>query len=425
MENIKKMFSLVRSSTAKDTYTLFFGNTLSAFLGFLFTLIVARNLSLSDFGIFSAATNLVVILTSLTDLGISTGAVNFVSSSLSKGKVKLANKYIMAATVTRFSVTFVISLLVIMFAPFVSTNLLAGGDSSAAIWVGLVSLSLGLPMLLPFFLQAKKKFVASIVADNVLYLVRLLFTFGFVLMSVLTIGNSLLAFVIGGVLGTTTGILLIGPGFLKTRPSISIYKKLFRFSGWIGVNRVISSISGRLDIQMLAIFASATATGLYSIPSRLAGFVVVLASSFSGVLAPRMAGFNDREKEKRYIVKALLALIPISLGLILWIIIAEPFITILFGDKFIDSVPIFQSLVAAMIPFIFTAPSVTAIIYSMKKTVYIGVYSFFQIIAIFTLNYIFIPKYGPIGPAITFAITNTLLLIYTWTIVIRHYWKRT
>jgi O-antigen/teichoic acid export membrane protein len=173
---------------------------------------------------------------------------------------------------------------------------------------------------------------------------------------------------------------------------------------------------------MLAILAGATATGLYSIPSRLAGFVTVLTSSLSGVLAPRLAGFGNKEEEKKYIIKATLATLPIIAALVFWIIIAKPFILILFGNNYLDSVPIFKALVVAMIPFVFTAPSVTAIVYAMKKNVYIGAFSFFQIAAIFLLNLVFIPKYGPMGPTITFGITNTILAIYTWVIVIRYYW---
>jgi O-antigen/teichoic acid export membrane protein len=173
---------------------------------------------------------------------------------------------------------------------------------------------------------------------------------------------------------------------------------------------------------MLASMAGAVATGLYSIPSRLASFVIVLSGSYSSVLAPRMAGFGDKVKEKSYLIKSTLALLPIAAGVIIWIIFARPFILLLFGTKYLQSVPVFQALAAAQIPFLFTAPSVTAIIYSMKKTIYIGAYSFFQIVAIFALNFIFIPKYGTFGPTITFGITNTLLAAYTWFIVIRHYW---
>jgi O-antigen/teichoic acid export membrane protein len=175
---------------------------------------------------------------------------------------------------------------------------------------------------------------------------------------------------------------------------------------------------------MLAAMAGAVATGLYSIPSRLSSFIIVLSGSYSSVLATRMAGFGDRDKERLYLKKSTLAMIPIAVGIIIWIVFAKPFILVLFGTKYLASVPVFQALVATQIPFLFTVPAVTAIIYSMKKTVYIGAYSFFQIVAIFLLNFIFIPKYGPIGPTITFGITNIILAVYTWTIVIRYYWAK-
>ena len=103
------------------------------------------------------------------------------------------------------------------------------------------------------------------------------------------------------------------------------------------------------------------------------------------------------------------------------IIIAKPFILTLFGEKYIESVPVFQALAAAQIPFLFTVPSVSAIIYSMKKTVFIGAFSFFQVAAIFLLNLIFIPRFGVFGPTITLGVTNMILAIYTWVIVIKHY----
>jgi len=182
---------------------------------------------------------------------------------------------------------------------------------------------------------------------------------------------------------------------------------------------------------MLASLAGATVTGFYSIPSRLSLFIVVLSSSFSSVLAPRFASFGNREKEKAfgnrekekaYILKSSLALIPIVAGIIFWIIIAKPFIVLLFGEKYLPAVPVFQALAAAMTPFLIATPSITAIIYAMKKTVYIGTFSLFQLASIFLLNLLFIPKFGAFGPTITFGIVHTILAIYTWAIVIRHYW---
>lgn len=418
----EKARGLAFSGTAKDTFVLFSGNVLSAFLGFVFTLFVARALSVADFGIFSAATNLVVIMISLSDLGLSSGVVNFIAEKRAKGDNVGAEKYIKASVVIKFVVTVFLAIVVAILSGYISPNFLATNDASVALWVAVITVSLAMPMLLPFILQADRKFLKSAISDNSLYFSRLVFALVFMFLTGLTIGNSLSSFVYGGVIGSIVGIILIKPHFLFTRPDKKVYLSLMRFSGWIGANRVVSSVSGRLDVQMLAYFAGATSTGLYSIPSRLASFIVLLTASFSGVLAPRLAAFGDKEKEKRYILKSTLAVIPIVMGIVFWIIIAKPFILLLFGDKYLPSVPVFQALAGSMIPFLFTAPSVTAIIYSMKKTVYIGTFAFFQLAAVFVLNYIFIPRYGPIGPTITFAIVNTILAIYSWVIVVKYYW---
>ncbi len=423
---MKKYFDWGRqmlfSATAKDTFVLFVGNLGAAFWGFLFTLFVARSLSVYDFGIFSAALNLVVILASLADIGISTGSVNFVSVHSAKGEHEKVNEYIKASFLVRLFIVLGTSVIVAVFAPFVSKTFLATQDPKIAIWAAIIPIFLFPDLFFPYILQAKKKFLHSTIIDNAFYIARLLFALAFYTIGGLTMSKAFWAFGAGFVMSLVFIFIYLKPHFFRSRPGKEEYKNLLKFSGWIGVNRIISSVSGRLDIQMLATMAGALATGLYSIPSRLASFIVVLSSSFSAVLAPRLAGFGSKENEKKYILKSLIALLPITAGIVLWIIIAKPFILTLFGDKYIDSVPVFQALALAQIPFLFTVPSVSAIIYAMKKTVFIGAYSFFQIAAIFLLNFFLIPKFGVFGPTITLGVTNIILAVYTWVIVIKYYW---
>lgn len=415
---LKRLFF---SATAKDTFVLFVGNVGSAFWGFLFTLIVARKFSVADFGIFSAALNLVAILSSLSDVGISTGSVNFIAQHLARGEEKKADEYIKASLVIRLLLVFCLSIIVILLAPIVAPKLLATHDPTIAIWVAILPIFWFPDMFFPFILQAKKRFLHSTLYDNSFYIARLLFAFVFYLAGGLTMPFAFWAFGAGFLANVILTFVFLKTDFIKASPVKMEYKNLLKFSGWIAVNRIISSISGNLDIQMLAALSGALVTGFYSIPSKLATFIIVLAGSFSSVLAPRLAGFGDRKKEKEYIIKSTLAILPITLGIVFWIIIARPFITILFGYKYSPSVPVFQALVASQIPFLFTVPAVSAIIYSMKKTIYIGTLSFVQIALIFLLNWYFIPKYGPFGPTITFGITNSLLAIYVWILVFRYY----
>ncbi len=410
------------TATAKDTFILFAGNLGSAFWGFLFILFAARSLSVYDFGVLSAVLNFVVILSSLSDIGISTGVVNFVSDHTAKGEHKKADEYIKASFLIRLFIVLGVSVIVAIFAPFVSKTFLASSDPKMAIWAAIIPIFLFPDMFFPHILQAKKKFLHSTIIDNAFYLARLLFALAFYIIGGLTMSKTFWAFGVGFVIEAILIAVFVKKDFLYSEPQKNVYKNLLKYSGWIGVNRIVSSISGRLDVQMLASLSGALATGLYAIPSRLAGFLTILVSSFSSVLAPRFASFGSKESEKRYLLKSLVAILPLAAGVVLWILIAKPFILILFGDKYIDSVPVFQALAAATIPYLFTVPSVTAITYSMKKTIYIGIYSFVHIILIFLLNLILIPKFGVIGPTITLGISYTILAIYTWVVVIRHYW---
>ncbi len=404
-----------------DTYVLFIGNLGSAFLGFLFTFFVARALNREDFGIFSAAMNLVVILSSLSDIGITTGLVNFIAEADSKNDEQKSFQYQKAGLVIRIGIVLTLSLIVVLFAPYISKTMLATTDPVVAVWASVVSLVLFVPMYFPYVLQAKKKFLQSVVVDNVYYLFRLIGLLGFIYLGGISLYSSFSVAILGFAVSLVASLLFLKIKFFKSKPTKEIYKSLLKFSGWIGVNRIISAISGRLDITMLASISGASVTALYSIPARLSSFIIILTSSFSSVLAPRLASMGSKEGERKYLIKASFALLPIILLTITWVIFAEPFMKLIFPN-YIDSVPVFQALTLSMIPFILTAPSVAAIIYSMKKNVYIGAYSFFQLAAVFLLNYYFIPKYGAIGPTITYGITNTILAIYTWVIVIKYYW---
>lgn len=416
--------SMIFSDTARDTFVLFVGNGASAFWGFLYTLFIARSFSVYDFGVFSAALNFVVILSSLADIGISTGSVNFVSEHTARGEHEKANEYIKASFLIRLFVILLISVLVAIFAPFVSKTFLATQDPKIAIWCAILPILLFPDAFFPPILQAKKKFFHSTLIDNVFYIGRLAFALAFYFFGGLTMSKAFWAYGVGFIAECVLIAFLLKGDFLRSKPQKSEYKNLMRYSGWIGVNRIISSISGKLDVQMLAAMAGATVTGLYSIPSRLASFIIILTSSFSSVMAPRLASYGNKESEKRYILKSLLAVVGISLGIVIWIIIAKPFIFILFGDKYIASVPVFQALAAAQIPALFTVPSVTAIVYAMKKTVYIGAYSFFQIVEIFLLDFFLIPKFGVFGPTITLGIANIILTIYSWVIIGKYYWGK-
>lgn len=418
-----RALGLAKSQSAKDTYVLFAGNVASAFLGFLFTLLIARGLSVGDFGVFSAVNNLVTMIASLADIGISAALISFVSNYHTKGDTVNAWRYLKASFVARIIVVSLIVLAMLALAPIVGKKLLASNDISVVYWSVVLSIGFLIWAYFTVALQAYRRFVASVSVDMFLGVVRVLSVGAFFFAGILTLTSALLSFAMGALAAILVGFYLLGTSFLTVDTPVEIYSKLLRFSGWVGVNRVVSAISGRLDVTMLAAMAGATVTGQYSIAQRLALFITVLVASLSSVMAPRLSSFGNKAEEKKYIIKATLTTLAIVAGVMLWIIIASPFITLLFGEKYLPAVPIFQVFLASLIPFILSSSSVSAIIYSIKKPVYIGYFSFFQLAAIFLISLVLIPKIGAYGPLVAYFAVNTILAVYSWTIVIRYYWR--
>lgn len=419
----QKVLNFGKSKTATDTLTLFSGNALNAFFSFLFTLIVARALSVSDFGVFSAVGNLVYIIIPLSDLGVSSGIVRFVSELESQGKVKTSLKYINAAFAIKFVTFAIISIIIVLFPDTIARALLASTDANMSYWVVAIGIGLFLPSLVPFILNARRKFFQSAVIDTAHSFGRNLFVGVVLLIGALTLHMALLAYALAGIVSLLGIAVFFGFSFIKAKPNVLHYKKLLSFSSWLGVNKIISTIASRVDVQLLALLAGAASTGVYSIASKLALFISILAASFSAVIAPRLSSFGSKQAERSYIVKTTFAVFIISLGIALWALIAEPFIVLLFGSKYIDAVGVFRVLAIGMIPFLFTVPSVTAIIYALKKPKYIGFFSIFQLATVFALDFSLIPQYGAMGAALTLSVVNFLLMLYSWVIIIKYYWR--
>lgn len=421
---MKRIIKLLSSGTSKDTLTLFVGNSFSALFGFIFIYILTQRLTVSEFGVFSAAANLIVIISSFTDLGITTAMINFVSVKLGASDNVGAEKYLKASFVIRLISILVVSGIVVLIPKFVSINLLATTDISVSYWVGVISIGLTAWLTFPYAMMAYKKFWQSVALDWSLGIPRIIFFLGLATIMPSNLKLALLAYFLSTILPIIYGFSVTGLKFLKAKVTKIEYLDLIKFSGWLGVNRVVSSISGRLDVTMLANLTNAVIVGEYSIASRLSSFVIVLSSSLGSVLSTRFARFNDKEKEKNYLIKSTLFMIPIILGVILWIIIAKPFVLILFGQKYFESIKILQYLLVSLIPFILSTPAVTAIIHSMRKPIYIGTFSFIQVAMIFVFNLYFTNLLGGLGPAIAFLISNTVLAVYSFVIVYKYYFKK-
>jgi len=165
VDKIKKLFF---SQTSRDTLISFSGLGTIAVVGMIFSIITARGLGPSTFGLFSALTALVTLLSSLGDLGISSALVNFLP--------KVADRRSVLISVTfwfQIAVTLVLTL-ALMAAGFFHNFIIPGSTPQHFITIGVLT---GLYVLQGFALgifNAEKKFLrASILqgSDSIIKLI--------------------------------------------------------------------------------------------------------------------------------------------------------------------------------------------------------------------------------------------------------------
>ena len=100
----------------------------------------------------------------------------------------------------------------------------------------------------------------------------------------------------------------------------------------------------------------------------------------------------------------------VSVLMILTVLIADPLVRTIFGEKYIPAIPVFRALTIAMIPFLFSVVTAQPLIYSFNQPKFFSRVTMLQVVSIIVLDLILIPRYQAMGPVISLGITNLLSL---------------
>jgi O-antigen/teichoic acid export membrane protein len=152
---------------------------------------------------------------------------------------------------------------------------------------------------------------------------------------------------IGAVAGPTTSTIvsyIFAP--MRPRLSLSEWKHFQDMVGWNTVSQVLNSLNWQMDRLMLPRFTSLSTYGAFSVADNLAG---IPYQTFVGpLMRPLMAAFSnvaDRGQQITAYLKATNAIMVVAAPILLVIILlAEPIVRIVVGEKWIVAAPILQWL---------------------------------------------------------------------------------
>jgi len=393
---------VVSSNTPKNFIRVGFANYTSHFIGALISILLARWLGPTAFGIFSIGFYVLTIF----GMGFSGFDQSYVYFAVRFPKKE--QDIFMTFCTLKIGIAFSIILLysLLLLTPFPWNP---SGAGEKIILYGLIG-GLGMQFLLIALsaFQAREQFhIYSRI--KLLYYV---FLFFLILMGIQfnieDLHYYLLMYIIPGIL-----IMIIFKNLWiftsRFRPEIA--GKLWRFGKWLIITHFIRMINLRMDFFWLTRYYSGDILGQYSASLKLVNIFVILIGTFSVLLLPQASSMKSTRdfkiywKENRKIIIFLL----ISWGVVFSL---SPFlIIIMYGPQYLQAIPILRILLYSVIPLIFALP-IKYIFLGMGKTAYLLFVTVIQALSLIVIIPFLANKMGVIGIAYGKVLSFFITLIF-------------
>lgn len=403
---IARVKTLLLSQTFKDTFYSLAGNAGVAVGGMLFTIILARNLAPDQFGVYSSLWALSILASSLGDMGLSSALVNFIPKLPDS-----RHSYVGLTLYLQLAVALIIFLVLMLLGP-VADQIIPGSTPYFMFLAAVMTFIYILDNYGLSLLKAEKKFflssfIQTFESGNKLLLLAIAALIGFV-----SIPWAIIVAVFAAVVTT---IVCLKNEFPRIRWfwSKAQLKEIFEFTKWIALMRAFSVAVARVDILILGKMAGSYEAGIFAAGSRLAILFTLVVSSLSSVVAPRFSTHTSKAQLVNYIKKTSVLISVIAVGMLFSALLAHPIILLVFGQEYLEAVPVFVALTFAMIPFLLSIITVNPLIYAFNQPAFVAWVTVVQVVALVILDIYLIPHFAALGPTISLGITNTLVLVLT------------
>ena len=407
---INKIFS---TKTFRDSGVTFFGTAINGLIGVIFYILIARYLGPANYGIFAVSITALTLTADVFSLGVGTGIIRFVGKYITTDKEK-------ALRVLKFSLLVNLATwLLVLVLGWCLMPLLAiyGFQKPELVWpLRLSMIGVGGALLNSFVtntfqaLQRYWKWMSVNVLGNLLRLALLL---GLVYFGWLTPPAGVVVYLLPLFAGFLVGLVFL-PNFwqVSLRGQAGLARELFSFNKWISLFIVVTAVSSRLDTFLASKFLDFYEVGIYSVAVSLTGIVPQVVYALGAVVAPKLAGFNDRATVIKYFRKLQLFVLGLSVvGVIVGVGLSKIVIPGFYGEVYAPSFEPFVVLLISQAVFLLAVPIHTVVMYYFARSDVFVWTSLVHLLIIFSLGYWGVVNYGYMGLAGAMLVGNIFNLI--------------
>lgn len=398
----------------KNMSWLLISQIITSVCGFLWTILMARYLGVSDYGIFGFATSLTGILAITVDLGISTHIVRHIATDYDSAPKYLGNAIPLKSI---FSIGCIILTLIILI--LMKSNRL----------VITVTLLFAVEMIIKSYInlfngsfQAFEEGKYQGIGNTIVSLLTLIF----ILLSIFT-DLGLIGIAIGYILSNSIALtyeyFVLNKYIAKPKFELDVAfcKKITLLSIPFAITGLLYTIYYSIDVVMLSNMVGNYATGIYNATYKLISVLTLFYGVYTAVIFPVMSKLfkNDEsmllvsfEKSIKYLM---MVIIPIAVATMFY---SLDIIQLIYGHEY-DAASSVLSILIWTVCLLFISGAANTLLNASHKEV--TVTKIYAIAAVFNvvLNFFMIPYFSYNGAAITTVLSDVLIVIIQVYVIYR------
>ena len=395
---------------------LFGGKTASGIFTAIQTVVVARLLGVSDYGLLTLVIAYISILNMFFDLKVWETATKYIGTYLEKGELDKTRSMIKLSYILDIGSGIIAFIIAILSAKLISAYVIKSPDAYVLIWIFSISLFIDTAnSTSDAILRVFDRFKTIAFINSSQKLLRLLIVAGFLLAG-FGIKGVLYGFIIASFLGFAVRMWAVVKtldesglqGWLGAK--IGLVKDEWKGIAWfLGNTSFIATLkTGNekyLGVMILGYFAGKDAVAYYKIASSVASIINKVVDPLYEAIYPELVKFttvNAYKDFKKMIKSSTKALVLIIIpAAVIMIIFAEPIVKIVFGSDYLPATNALRIMAAAVLILKLTFwinPALLSMNRPGLRTILGLISTAFYLILMFVLS----PAYSYIGAAFAF-----------------------
>lgn len=418
----RTMFNFIRSIIKKrairEASIVYVGACINGLSLFLINVILARSLEQTKFAIFSLTIMVLATIAEMSDFGLNGGLARFAPYYIRNHEENKLKQLLKIIWQWRIWMSFGLTIGGIVVADFLADTLFHQPILSS--YLRFSFLGIGGVILLGFtstYLKAQEWFMFDTKVQSFKGLLRV---FGIGILVLFGIEN---LFWFLGIYIMIPWILFfisyrkLPQGFRRASLNIddkkALTNKLTQFSFWLTIWSLSAIVAGRIDQIMLSSMLSLKEVAIYTTAFQFIFIYLLGLQSVNAILTPKLSSIPNKREVVVYIKRLLKYLFPVWVLLCVAIYASQFMVTMIFGNTYSESVPVYVWLSMSM-SFNFLGLPFSFIPQLFNKTQIVALSGVIQLVLNIVLNLYLIPRYGVMGAAYTFTIGVIVSILFNF-----------